>query len=98
MRCGERECAASLGTELAPDLFQIFRIAQDALGDIENDAARLRDVHHALAVANEDLHAKLFFEQADLLADPRLGGIERGCGFRQIEAPARDLLQVTQLL
>ena len=50
---------------------------QDALGDVDNDAAGLGDVRYALAVAHQDFYAEFFLEQTDLLADARLRRMKR---------------------
>jgi len=51
-----------------------------------------------LAAAREDLHAEFILEQADLLADPGLGGIKALRGGRYVEVVMGNLPDVTQLL
>ena len=56
--------------------------------------AGLGDVHHALAVAHQDLHAQLVLELADLLADPGLGGMQGFGGLGQVQPALGDLAEV----
>jgi hypothetical protein len=49
-------------------------------------------------VADEYLHPELVLQGADLLRDPRLGGMQRLGGLRDVQAAARNLGKATELL
>ena len=70
----------------------------DATSMAEAFACGRSDPVQVLAAALEDAHPQLALQQADLLAHPRLAGIERigGNGDVEIVVPHRD--QILQLL
>jgi hypothetical protein len=51
-----------------------------------------------LSVADENLHAQLVFEGANLLGDAGLGGVEGFGGLRDVQVAPGDLGQATELL
>ena len=98
VRGGDDQAAFGLAGELFAHALEVFGFAQDALGNAQHLLARLGHRHHALAVANKHLNAQFVFQQADLLADARLGGVQGFGGFRDVQALLGDFDQITELL
>ena len=94
VRGGDDQRAAAAGIEFAPDLAQVVGVAQDALGDVEHDLARLGQCGDAFAFAHEYGHAEFFLQQADLFADARLRGKQRFRGIRDLQSVAGDFAQI----
>ena len=94
----QHEAAALAGGELGTRPLEVFRFAQDALGDLEHRLARLGDAGEALAAALEDGDPEFFLEQNDLLRDARLRGVQHLGRLRDIESLAPDFDDVAELL
>ncbi len=73
---GDRQGALLLVGELLGDLLDALDLAQDLPRGIDDSLAGRRDPRQVLAAAGEYLHPQLVLEQADLLADPRLRGVQ----------------------
>src|SRR5690606_3496065 len=84
--------------ELFAGAAQVVRFGEDALGDGNDRLSRLGDRHETLAVTHEDVDAELVLERADLLRDAGLRRVERRRRLGYVEAAARDLGEVAQLL
>ena len=57
-----------------------------------------RDVREVFPVTVEQLNSQLFFQQFQLFADARLGGVEAVGGGGDVQVVPRDRAQVAQLL
>jgi len=69
-----------------------------SLGLREHRLPGRRERHELLAAALEQLDAELLFELANLLAHAGLRGVQARGGGRDVQIPAHDLDQVSQLL
>jgi len=98
VRGGDDQTAGVAAGVLLANAADVLGIAQDALGDFEYRPARLCDRRQAFAAALENGHPEFVFEQLDLLGDPRLRGVERRGGLRDIESAARHFDEIAQLL
>ena len=87
--CNIQRAAITIG-ELLAEFFDIFRIEQDAVDDLRQLLAGLRQPQKPLAATHEEFDAKLVLEVLDVLRNAGLGRIERVCNFGEIEvAPER---------
>jgi hypothetical protein len=92
VRGGDRERARVLLRELVADPLQIADLAHDHLDRLDHLAPGLGDTAQPLAVAREDVHAKLALELEDGLRDAGLRGEQGLRGLGEIEvAPDRFL-------
>ena len=95
---GYGQRAAVLVRMLHGQLLQFVRLFQDGASDIDDRPPRRGDFRQALAVALKDLQTQLFLQQANLLADPRLGSVDvPGCEGHIQVAPGH-FADVAQLL
>ncbi len=83
---------------LAGDRLDLALYVEHRLGTLDDLLPDRGDAVQVLATALEDPHAQLALQQADLLADPGLAGIERIRRHRDIEVMVPDRDQVLQLL
>ena len=98
MRGRQAELADILGAVFFAHATEVFRFLQDAPRDRQHRLAGLGKLRDALAVAQKNLYAQLFFQQADLFADTRL---RREQAFRcigNVEAVIDHGAQITHLL
>jgi hypothetical protein len=96
MRGGDGQGAAFLVRVLLGDVLDALDLAQNLAGGLEDHLPCGGDVGEVLATAGEDLHAEFILEEADLLADAGLRGIQ---GLRRgghVEVVVRDLPDVAQ--
>ena len=98
VRRRDRERALVLAPELGADAFQVAELAQRAPRGRDDGLARGRERGEPLALAHEHAHAELVLELPDLLADPRLRGVQcLGCvGY--VEPVVDDRAEVAKLL
>ncbi|MNT82368.1 hypothetical protein D3C72_2220900 [compost metagenome] len=80
--------------EFVADALEVLCLAQDALRDAQHFLARLRHRDHALAVADEHLDAEFVFQQADLLGDARLRGVQLFGRLGHVQALLGDFDQI----
>ena len=83
---------------LFADPLDIFRFAQDALGDFDDALARLGNRRQPLATALENNDAQFIFQQLDLLGNPWLRGIENIRRLGDIQPVVRHFNKITELL
>ena len=95
---GDRQGAFLLVGEFLGDLLDAFDFTQDLAGGGDDALASWSDAGQVFAAACEDFDAQLVFEQADLLADTRLRGIEALSGSGNVEVVVRHFPDVAQLL
>ncbi|MNM96397.1 hypothetical protein D3C81_1088730 [compost metagenome] len=95
---GDGQRALLLVGELLGDLLDALDLAQDLAGGIDDALAGRGHAGQVLAAAREDFDAQLILEQADLLADAWLRGIEALCSGRNVQIVVRDFPDVAQLL
>ena len=72
------------------DLFQVFCISQHSFGNFKDGLSWRRDFNHAFAVAHKNIYLKLVFQEANLLADSGLRGMEGFGGLGQIQTLIGD--------
>ena len=80
------------------DLFDRIGLTQNFPSHGDDHFTNLRYVSEMLATASKYLHIQFVFEQADLLADARLGGKQALRGSGHIQVVVRDLPDIAQLL
>src|SRR6185312_11029278 len=73
-------------------------LREDAVDRGDDLSPRIGERREAPALPNEDRGAQLLLQPADLLGDPRLGGVQRVGSLGDVEVAARDLAHVAQLL
>ena len=73
-------------------------LAQHLAGPLQNDLANGRDIGELLALAGKDLDAEFVFQQANLLADARLGGEQAFSRLGNVQAVLGHFPNVAQLL
>lgn len=95
---GDGEAPATLVAELLGHLLDVLGQTQHFAGELDDGLPGRRHPGQVLAAAGEDLHPQLILQQADLLGDPRLGGVEALGRGRNVEVMASDFPDVTQLL
>ncbi|MNN35010.1 hypothetical protein D3C81_1488460 [compost metagenome] len=95
---GDRQGALLLVGELLGDLLDALHLAQDLAGRGDDPFAGRGNAGQVLAAAGEHLDAQLVLEQADLLADPWLRGVEALRRGRNVQVMMRHFPDVTQLL
>jgi hypothetical protein len=74
-----------------------FYFAHDQSRVSDNLVSRRRYCDEASPVAYEQLHAKLFLKQPQLLAYPRLGGVQVIRRSRNVQAVVSNRKQVSEL-
>ncbi|MDR6354763.1 hypothetical protein Q3H58_001434 [Pseudomonas psychrotolerans] len=84
--------------ELLGDLLDAFAFAQDLAGGLDDPLTGRRHPGQVLAAASEHLDAQFVLEQADLLADAGLRGIETLGGGGNVQIVVGDFPDVSQLL
>ena len=95
---GDGQVALLLVGEFLGDLLDAFHLAQDLAGGLDDVFPRRGDAREVFAAAGEDLDAQLVLQQANLLADARLGGIEALSRRRDVQIVMRHFPDVAQLL
>ncbi len=85
---------AQLGGQVANGL----GLLEDLQGPLDDLLARRGDAGEIAALAGEDLEAQLILKQLDLLADPRLGGMQLLGGSRYVKSALGHGRQVAQLV
>ncbi|MNM63578.1 hypothetical protein D3C81_749480 [compost metagenome] len=98
VRGGDGQGALLLVGELLGDLLDAFDLAQDLAGGIDDALTRGGDTGQVLAATRKDFNTQFIFEQADLLADPRLRGIQTLRRRGDVEVMVRYFPDVAQLL
>ena len=98
MRGGDGQFTLFLAGEFFAYPLEVPGFTQDGAGDVQYLSARLADGHHALAVADEHLHAQFVLEQPDLLGNARLRGVQFFGGFGHVQSLAGHFDQIAQLL
>jgi hypothetical protein len=98
VRGGNRQQAALLGHEFLAGFFEVAALQQQALDDRQHMGARLGQAGQALAGAHKQFNAELFFQFADLPADPGLRGVQGIGDVGQVEVASHGLAHGTQLL
>ncbi|MNG98126.1 hypothetical protein D3C79_572570 [compost metagenome] len=98
VRGGDGQGALLLVGELLGDLLDAFDLAQDLAGGIDDALTRGGDTGQVLAATRKDFNTQFIFEQADLLADPRLRGIQTLRRRGDVEVVVRHFPDVAQLL
>jgi hypothetical protein len=97
-RGGEGQAATVAFPELARHGLDFVELAQHHVRDGDDAPRRLGHLHDAVAIADEEVHAEFFLEQADLLADAGLGSVQCAGGPRKAESLPRDFAQVAKLV
>ena len=95
---GDGQGARVLGAELGADAFEVVHLAHDDFHRLQHLFAGLGDTAQTLAVAGEDVHAQLFLQFQDGLADARLRGVQRLGGLGQVEVAPHRFLQELELV
>ena len=95
---GDGQGALALVGELLGDLLDAFALAQDLAGGLDDTFAGRGHPGQVLAAAGEDLDPQLVFEQADLLADAGLRGIETLGRGGYVQVVVGDFPDISQLL
>ena len=76
----------------------LFDLAQNLTGGLQDGLAGRGHMGQVFAAAGENLHAQFILQQADLLADAGLRGVQALGGRRHIEIVVRHFPDVAQLL
>ena len=97
VRRRDREVALLLRVVVVVDRVQVVDVVQDPLRDLDHLAAGIGQADDAIPLALEDLEAELRLEQLDLLAHPRLRGVQRVRRGRDVIAVAVHFDDVFQL-
>ncbi len=95
---GDDQSSAILPGKLFGITLQILGLGQDALDQPHRALAGLGQADQAFAATDEDLDAKLDFKLANLLADPRLRGVQAIGDLGQVEVVADGRPDIFQLL
>ncbi len=98
MSSGDGERALLLVGKLLGDLLDTFDLAQDLASGVDDALSSRGDTRQMLAAASKYLDAQFVFEQANLLADPRLRGIQALRCRGDVEVMVRYFPDVAQLL
>jgi len=84
--------------EIGTGAAQVFGLQQQTVHDRQDGLARRGQPGQTLAGADEDIHAQLVFQFADLAADTWLRGVEHMRHLGQVVAIAGGLTHGPQLL
>jgi hypothetical protein len=95
---GQRQRPLLLPGHVAGEAADVLHFAHDPAGAADHFPAGRGDGRQALALAGEELHAKLLLQQLELLADSRLARIQAVSGGRDVEATVGNGHQVPELL
>ncbi|MNG99284.1 hypothetical protein D3C79_584490 [compost metagenome] len=95
---GDGQRALLLVGELLGNLLDAFDLAQDFAGGIDDALTGRGDAGQVLAAAGKDFNTQFILEQADLLADTWLGGIQALRRRGDVEVMVRHFPDVAQLL
>ncbi|MNZ48633.1 hypothetical protein D3C78_663810 [compost metagenome] len=95
---GDGQRALLLVGELLGNLLDAFDLAQDFAGGIDDALTGRGNAGQVLAAAGKDFNTQLILEQADLLADTWLGGIQALRRRGDVEVMVRHFPDVAQLL
>ncbi|MNZ39681.1 hypothetical protein D3C78_571790 [compost metagenome] len=95
---GDRQGAFLLVGEFLGDLLDAFDLAQNLTGGGDDALAGRGHAGQVLAAAGEHFNAQFVLEQADLLADARLGRIQTLRCRGDVEVVVRHFPDVAQLL
>ncbi len=95
---GNGQTALALVAELLRHLLDAVDLAQNLTGGFQNRLTGGGNAGQVFAAAGEDLHTQLVFQQAYLLADTRLRGVQALGGRGHIQVVVRHFPDITQLL
>src|SRR5450830_1018010 len=98
VRRRHRQGARALALVLQAGLLQVLRFDQQAVDDLQDALARLRQARQPLAVTLEDDDTEFVLQLADLAAHARLRREQRIGHFGQVVVAARRLADGAQLL
>ena len=87
---GDGQSAAGLIGKLITHLFDIVHLLQHPLDHGDDDLPRLGQTGQTFTLTLEDQNIKLLLQQLNLIADPRLGGVQYFGGGGDVESHAHN--------
>ncbi len=95
---GDGQRTLLLVGEFLSNLLDALDLAQNLASGVDDALARWGDAGQVLAAAGEDFNPQFILKQADLLADPRLRGVQTLRRRGDVEVMVRHFPDVAQLL